>query len=83
MSYNITIRKKAVKFLGSINEPYYSRIKDAIVNLKSNPRPIGYKKLKGRNGYRIKVADYRIIYEIKEESKIVDILIVGHRKNIY
>ena len=66
-----------------ISEPYYSNIKIAILNLGSNPRPQGYKKLKGRDAFRIRVADYRIIYEIKDNILSVDVIDLGHRKDIY
>jgi len=83
MAYQITLRKRAIKALEKINEPYYSNIKDAIYNLADNPRPKGYIKLKGRDGYRIRVADYRIIYEIFDNILIVDVIDIGHRKDIY
>ncbi|HRP57893.1 type II toxin-antitoxin system RelE/ParE family toxin [Agriterribacter sp.] len=72
MAYQVSLKKRAIKTLGKINEPYYSNIKKAIYNLAHNPRPAGYKKLKGRNGYRIRVTDYRIIYDIFD-----DILFLG------
>ena len=83
MVYRITIRRKAIKSLENISDPYYSRIKEAIYSLANNPRPSGCKKLKGRNGYRIRVADYRIIYEIFDNALIVNIINLGHRKEIY
>ncbi len=83
MTYRITIRKRAIKILEGINEPYYSKIKKSIYNLTKNPRPDGCKKLKGRNGYRIRVADYRIIYEIFDDKLIIDVIALGHRKDIY
>ena len=83
MAYQITIRKKAIKILEDISEPYYSKIKKAIYSLADNPRPPGSKKLKGRHGYRIRVADYRIIYEIFDDELIIDIIALGHRKDVY
>lgn len=83
MAYNVTLKKQAIKALEKINEPYYSNIKEAIYNLAEDPRPIGCKKLKGRDGYRIRVADYRIIYDIFDYMLIVDIIALGHRKDIY
>ena len=83
MSYQVTLKIRAIKALQHINEPYYSNIKAAIYNLSENPRPHGFKKLKGRNGYRIRVADYRIIYDIFDEILIVDVIDLGHRKDIY
>lgn len=83
MAYNVTIKKRAIKALEKINEPHYSHIKEAIYGLAINPRPSGYKKLKGRDGYRIRVADYRIIYEIFDDVLLVDVIDLGHRKEIY
>lgn len=80
---HVSLKKRAIKALEIIDEPYYSKIKEAIYNLADNPRPIGYKKLKGRDAYRIRVADYRIIYDIFEDVLIVDIIDLGHRKDIY
>ena len=83
MVYQVTLRKRAVKALEKINEPYYTALKQAIYSLAHNPRPQGYKKLKGRDGYRIKVADYRIIYDIFDDVLLVDVIDLGHRKDIY
>lgn len=58
-------------------------ILDAIENLAENPRPKGYKKLKGRTGYRIRVGNYRIIYEIFDDILLIDVIDLGHRKDIY
>jgi mRNA interferase RelE/StbE len=83
MAYKVNLKKKAIKALASINEPYYSNIKEAIYKLQDNPHPLGCKKLKGRDGYRIRVADYRIIYEIFDNVLVVDVIDLGHRKDIY
>ncbi len=83
MAYVLTFSKQALKELEKINEPFYSNIKHAIVNLTENPRPQGYKKLNGRDGYRIRIGNYRVIYEIFEKELIVDIIALGHRKDIY
>jgi len=81
--YKLRIEKAVVKALEKINEPYYSKIKTAILNLAKNPRPAGYKKLKGRDGFRIRVADYRIIYDIFDDILQVDVIDMGHRKDVY
>ena len=83
MAYQIRIKKRAIKALTKINEPYYTRIKQAIYDLQDDPRPQGYKKLRGRDAYRIRVANYRIIYEIFDTELIVDVIAIGHRKDIY
>ena len=83
MTYRITIKKRAAKALQDINEPYYTNIKAAIYRLADDPRPQGCKKLKGYTAYRIRVADYRIIYEIVDDILLVDVVDLGHRKDIY
>lgn len=81
--YKIRIEKSVQKTLEKINEPYYSKIKAAILNLARNPRPPGYKKLKGRDGYRIRIAHYRVIYDIFDNILLIDVIDLGHRKDIY
>ena len=83
MRYQISLKKRVIKALEKIDEPFYSKIKECIYNLANNPRPAGYIKLKGRDGYRIRVADYRIIYEIFDGTLQVDVIELGHRKNVY
>jgi len=83
MVYQVRLKKRAIKALEKINDPYYTNIKQAIYALADDPRPAGFKKLKGRDGYRIRVADYRIIYDIFDDSLIIEIVDLGHRKNIY
>jgi mRNA interferase RelE/StbE len=83
MAYSLVFSKLAVKELQKINEPFYSNIKQAIINLADNPRPVGCKKLKGRDGYRIRVGNYRVIYEIFDSELVVEVVTLGHRKDIY
>jgi mRNA interferase RelE/StbE len=83
MVYCLNFSKQALKELGEINEPFYSHIKQAISDLSENPRPSGYKKLKGRDGYRIRIGNYRVIYDIFDAILVIDIITLGHRKDIY
>jgi mRNA interferase RelE/StbE len=83
MPYKVNIEKKASKILEAINEPDYSRIKQAILNLGNNPRPQGYRKLKGRTGFRIREGDYRVIYNIFDQILTVNVITVGNRKDVY
>lgn len=83
MAYQIAIKKSAIKSLARIPELYFSSLKVAIYNLADNPRPIGYKKLKSSQAYRIRVSDYRIIYEIEDKILSIEVIAIGHRKEIY
>ena len=80
MAYSVTLKKRAIKALEKINEPNYSNIKKAIYSLADNPRPQGYKKLKGRDGFRIRVGDYRVIYDIFDDVLLVDVIDLGTEK---
>ena len=81
--YSIQIKKSAYKELSQISLPYNKKIILAIDNLANNPKPEGVKKLKGQEAYRIRVADYRIIYTIEEIIKVVEIQRIRHRKDAY
>ncbi len=83
MTYKVILKKQAIKALEKINEPYYSNVKAAIYSLAANPRPAGHRKLKGRDGLSIRVADFRIIYDIFDDVLLVDVINLGHRKDIY
>lgn len=83
MAYSVTLKKEAIKALQKINEPFYSTIKKTVYSLANNPRPQGYKKLKYRDGYRVRVGDYRIIYNIFDKTLVIDIIDLGNRKDIY
>jgi len=58
-------------------------INRAIENISENPRPPGYKKLKNRNAYRIRINDYRIIYEIYDKILTIVVIRMRHRKEVY
>jgi mRNA interferase RelE/StbE len=83
MAYSLHFSRQAFKELEQINEPFYYSIKQAIFNLAQNPRPQGYKKLKGRDAYRIRIGNYRVIYDIIDNELVVDIITLGHRKDVY
>lgn len=83
MTYSVTFSKQALKKLDKVSEPYYSNIKSAIQNLSENPRPHGYKKLKNRDSFRIRVGTYRVIYDIFDAELVVYVITIGHRKDVY
>ena len=83
MSYRLAILRRAVKELAHLPEKDRLRIEADIETLASNPRPSGIKKLTGRDGYRIRSGDYRVVYEIDDRSRSVTVLHVGHRKDVY
>jgi mRNA interferase RelE/StbE len=81
--YTITISKTAQKQLDKLTDAIANPIIKAITDLADNPRPHGYKKLKGRPGYRIRKGNYRIIYEVVDNILLIDVISIGDRKDIY
>ncbi len=84
MSYSILIKKNVIKVLESIPRRTLYKLNDVIQSLKEEPRPFGVKKLKTKEELnRIKVGDYRIIYTINDLILIIEIIKIGHRKEVY
>lgn len=81
--YRIEISATAVKQLDKLPVNISDELITAIQSLAENPRPAGCKKLKGRKGYRIRKGNYRIIYDIFDKILLIDVIAIGHRKNIY
>lgn len=81
--YQVVISEPAKKFIKKLQQPFVRKIISAIEKFENNLRPHGCKQLVGSDLYRMRVGDYRIIYSIDDEVKIVDVRKVGHRKNIY
>jgi mRNA interferase RelE/StbE len=82
-AYQIIISKTAQKQLDSLSNHIANPIIETIKSLSLNPRPNGFKKLKGRDGYRIRKGYFRIVYEIYDKVLVVEVISVGHRKSIY
>jgi mRNA interferase RelE/StbE len=82
-NYTILLTKKAQKQLDKLTNNIADPIIDAIGSLENESRPNGSIKLKGRESYRIRVGNYRIIYEIQDEELIIDVIALGHRKDVY
>ncbi len=69
-------------FLNKLQKPLKERIFKKIISAKDNPFK-SFVKLKGREDYKLRVGDYRIIADIDEKIKIIKITLIGHRQNIY
>jgi mRNA interferase RelE/StbE len=82
--YRVEVTASAQKELTKIPKDRAQRIADAISKLADNPRPPGSKKLVGqKDTYRIRVGDYRVIYEIEDDRLTVWVIRVRHRKDAY
>jgi mRNA interferase RelE/StbE len=81
--YDVEITATAKKQLTKLPLTTADKLIKAIQELAQNPRPVGYKKLKGRPGYRIRKGDYRIIYEVYDTKLIVNVIAVANRRDVY
>jgi len=81
--FTVRIEKSPQKFLKTLKVGDRKRIDAALTLLESNPIPPRALKLSGRDGYRIRVGDFRIIYRIYKNELIVLVIDIGHRREIY
>ena len=82
-SYRVELKKSVLKDLVAIPAKELRKILAAIRSLADNPRPSQAKKLSGREQYRLRQGDYRILYAIQDDALIVFVVAVGHRREIY
>ncbi|MCF8338671.1 MAG: type II toxin-antitoxin system RelE/ParE family toxin [Bacteroidales bacterium] len=81
--YEVFITKTVQKQLKKLPNKIADKLETQMLQLEDNPRPTHCKKLSGREAYRIRVGNYRFIYIIKDKILLVNVIKVGHRKNIY
>ena len=81
--HKVTLKKAAAKGLDKLEGDAFDKVWSAVTALGSNARPHGYIKLTGVNAYRVRVGDYRIVYDIDDKGQVVEVLDVGNRKDIY
>ncbi len=82
-SYEILIKKDVEAELRSLTKSDLEKVVARIQSLSANPRPAGSEKLKGQEGYRVRQGNYRIVYLVDDASKVVRIVKVGHRREVY
>lgn len=84
MKYSIELTSSATKALKKLPDSIAHRIIAALDKLADQARPSGSKKLSGEdNLYRIRIGDYRVVYQIQDEQLVVLIVRIGHRRDIY
>ena len=85
MKYKVVYDKAASKEISKLPKKDVMAIIDKIDTLEDNPRPNGCKKLKGifEDLWRIRIGNYRVIYSIEDEIRIVEVRRISHRKDIY
>ena len=84
MAYTVIIERGALRDIKRLSSPIRARIDKHILLLADNPRPQGIEKLAGSDcSYRLRVGDYRILYEIHDEILHILVAKVGHRRDVY
>jgi len=85
MSYTVNVSRPAEKFLRALTDKkLYQRLREALDALEDNSRPANCVKLQGEEElYRLRVGDYRVIYQIRDRQLIVLVLQIGHRREVY
>jgi mRNA interferase RelE/StbE len=82
--YRVLLERAAEKDLSRLSAQIHDRVIAALQALARNPRPPGCRKLAGsKNDWRIRVGDYRVVYEIADEIRIVRVNRVRHRREVY
>jgi mRNA interferase RelE/StbE len=83
--YSLSIKSSAAKELQGISDKAtLTRLIEKIKSLATQPRPSGSEKLAGRpNLYRVRQGNYRVVYSIDDQSRAVEVVKVGHRRDVY
>jgi len=79
--YKVELRHNAQKALDKLKER--PKLISALMELEQDPRPRGVEKVRGTELWRIREGDYRLVYHIDDERKIVTVVRIGHRRDIY
>jgi mRNA interferase RelE/StbE len=82
-AYTVLFKRSAERELWGMPPNDARRVFQVIQGLALEPRPPGCKKLKGQDAYRVRQGDYRILYTINDSNKVVDIIKIGHRSEVY
>jgi mRNA interferase RelE/StbE len=82
--YTLLIRHSAERDLRRLHRVLFERVNERILSLRDYPRPHGVRKLVGaQEGWRVRVGDYRILYQIDDDTQTVTIVRVRHRRATY
>lgn len=82
-SYSLRVKKSAEKELRALPKPDLKRVLRRIGALAGDPRPRDCRRLSGEERYRIRQGDWRVVYAIDEERRMVEIVKIGHRRDVY
>jgi mRNA interferase RelE/StbE len=81
--YKLGLKRSAEKELLALDDKVALRVAEAINALMENPFPHGAIKLTDRSGYRTRVGDYRILYEVDTKAHVIEVTAIRHRRDAY
>jgi mRNA interferase RelE/StbE len=81
--YKVELRRRVQDKLDSLPESDREMVIDALLSLEENPRPRGMEKIRGKELWRVRKGDYRVVYDVDDDAKIVAVVRIGHRKDVY
>jgi mRNA interferase RelE/StbE len=82
VNWPVEITRDARKELSRLSSHMQTRIAKAVLALENNPFPHGCKKLKNRDGWRIRVGDYRVLYFVDTKARQIIVGVIGHRREV-
>ena len=83
MTYEVLLKRSAERELSNLHHATHDRIIRRIAGLGSTPRPAGAVKLQGQDAYRVRVGDYRVLYAVDDARRRVEVIAIGHRRDVY
>lgn len=82
--YEVRLARRAARVLAALQRRDQQRVRAALDLLADNPRPSNCVALQGEDGvYRVRVGDYRIVYEVIDSVLLVHVVRIGHRREVY
>ena len=83
MTYRVEVTRSAVKALRRVNPADTARLRGAIAMLAEDPRPPASRPLRGRDGWRLRVGEYRVLYTIRDDVLLIVVVAVAHMSSAY
>jgi mRNA interferase RelE/StbE len=83
MTYQVGLARSAEREFHALGPAIRRRMSTALIRLESEPRGRGSRKLAQGPGWRLRVGDYRVLYEVDDEAGVVTVYAIGHRRDVY
>jgi len=83
MSYEIVWSKNSINFLNKLEPLIAKRIIKSVKEFSKDPKAKEFKRLRGEGAFRLRVGNYRAIFDFEQKNQRINIIKIGHRKNIY